>query len=441
MKFGDNFLPTTGWTLNNATIVGTVLTVQAGGSAEITFTELDHTNLLPEALKLKMVANVYSPKYAPVSFVKVHILYEDGNSYTSISPIINIDNGFSAILYPSISNYDINISAFTSITITITCAVTTVFSEWSLYRSFSNALQLDTFYYGIRISTEFGFEAIRNDKKARGLFNGDTFALQSGDGSGSLWVNRVYFDAVNGRYVFDGILTADTIEASNISADVNVTQILYAGNGNISELTVDSLNTSTMVAKYLARDTSDVGYIKVFGNHIQFIQAFTDGSQTAQILDRKYHPMYWTDDTYTMPTLEETDYPILVYVYTEQVKMELYNELDVNTGYYIPKMVWGVGTGVGNNGKGFIYKDPQGLVLKYVTEAGKELIFRVGETGVNLGSDLIGVDLYTNGMVTSYGDETQFDWSWVTDVSGRITQVTNNTLQKVTNVVWHDVPK
>ncbi|MGI6318458.1 MAG: hypothetical protein ACOX1J_07030 [Dethiobacteria bacterium] len=42
-----------------------------------------------------------------------------------------------------------------------------------------------------------------------------------------------------------------------VVSDITFTQILYAEKGNISELTVDQLDTSTMVAKYLASDTSN----------------------------------------------------------------------------------------------------------------------------------------------------------------------------------------
>ncbi|OPX88127.1 MAG: hypothetical protein A4E53_02144 [Pelotomaculum sp. PtaB.Bin104] len=271
------------------------------------------------------------------------------------------------------------------------------------------ALQEGVSYYGVKITRADGITVERSDGASKVIFNSDELKFQAKDELGAL-VDRIYFDSLTGKYIFDGVLTAETIEASNIEVDVNVTNILYAQKGNISELTVDQLDTSTMVAKYLANDTSDMGYIKIFGEHIQFIEASTDGSQTAQVLDRNSQPMYWTDDTHTTPTLDVTDYPVLVYVYTEQVKMELYHELDSATGFYVPKMIWGVGTGTYDYGKGFITKDDDGLILKYITTTGKVQTIKLSETGIELLPSITQIDCYTDGMIIAYNDGTTQNW-------------------------------
>lgn len=61
-------------------------------------------------------------------------------------------------------------------------------------------------YHGIRISPDNGFESIRSDNMARGVFNSDTFALQTGDGSGENWQDAIYFDAAQKKYIFNGEL-------------------------------------------------------------------------------------------------------------------------------------------------------------------------------------------------------------------------------------------
>ena len=85
------------------------------------------------------------------------------------------------------------------------------------------------------------------------------------------------------------------------------------------EATVDQLDTSTMVAKYLNSDTSNVDYIKIWGQHIHWIEGLskTATPPTVQLTDRKNNPLYWVDEEsigmYT--TFEQTDYPVMVYEY------------------------------------------------------------------------------------------------------------------------------
>lgn len=75
----------------------------------------------------------------------------------------------------------------------------------------------DRLYYGTRIGPASGFESIRSDNKARGIFNADTFALQTGDGTGSNWVDAVYFDTVEEFYKFTGILEASSFVGGDIA--------------------------------------------------------------------------------------------------------------------------------------------------------------------------------------------------------------------------------
>lgn len=137
-------------------------------------------------------------------------------------------------------------------------------------------------YHGIRISPDTGFESIRSDKMARGVFNSDTFALQTGDGTGSNWINKLYFDPAKGEYIFDGKLSATLIEALEAEFDitisnVTITNVLAAETGYIAQLTVDSLDTSTKVHNFLKSDVSDINYIRIRGHVIQFVTASVVG--------------------------------------------------------------------------------------------------------------------------------------------------------------------
>lgn len=242
-------------------------------------------------------------------------------------------------------------------------------------------------YYGARISPEHGFESIRSDKMARTVMNADEFAMQVGDGSGTNWANKIYFDPIIGKYVFDGELSATMIEALEAQFDVTVsnvtiTNVLAAETGYIAQLTVDQLDTSTKVQRYLAQDTSDVNYIKIYEQRFEFIEATTTGAQTEQATDRHGSLLYWKDDDYNIVTLEETDYPVLMYVYTEKVKLSItFEEI---SGVYTPKITMGLGDGVKPmSAKAEIFKGQTGLELNYYqsnTEALRQVI--IDDTGI-----------------------------------------------------------
>jgi len=246
----------------------------------------------------------------------------------------------------------------------------------------------DKIYHGIRISPTNGFESIRSDNKARGVFNSDIFALQSGDGTGTNWTNKIYFDAAIGKYVFDGDLSATTIEALKAQIDVVIsntviTQTLAAETGYIAQLTVDQLETSTKVQNYLNNNTSDVNYIKIFNQYIQFITAFTDGSSVEQAKDRYGIDIYWLDDTNLGTTTNVTDYPVLIYTYTEQIKAEFLFENDgIN---YVPKIILGVGDGTGvNHGKAEIYKGQNGFEINYYkSNTGEKRSLQIDDEGIH----------------------------------------------------------
>ena len=382
MQFGSSFLPSSGWTLSDATMSESEIVIAAGGSASITVTEVENTNLLPDALLLLLTASSYTSNYGPTSFARIHILYEDGNTYESVLPIIDISDGFSAILYPSISNYDgIDVSAFVSITFTLYSSDGITLTAWSLAKSLNNALVTDTLYYGIRITTETGFEAIRSDNLARAYFNADSMAFQVGDGTGASWTNKLYYEYDSGtgktNLVFDGELSATLINALSVLIAPN----LYAGKATISELTVDQLETSTKVQNYLNSDTSDVNYIKIVGQIIQFITASTDGSATEQATDRNGNLLYWMDNTYAAAGTDETDYPVMQYTYTELTKLQIF--FDSDGTYYVPKVQFGAGSGSGNNQKAFVYKDNTGWYFDYYSATGVKWGLWFDDTGIH----------------------------------------------------------
>lgn len=280
-----------------------------------------------------------------------------------------------------------------------------------------------------------------------------TGVLMSHDGtswfnldSGHLKIKDVlYFDPDSGTYRFGGLLTADAIDAIKGEIDVvvsytTITQVLAAEKGNISELTVDQLDTSDMVQRYLNGDTSNVNFIKIYGQNIEFIEATVkDGAPTAQLLDRKQRPLYWLDAERTGVTLDVTPYPVTVYQYDieNRKKLTIGFEIDPQTGNAIPRMTWGAGD-QNDYAKGYILKDETGLRFRYQKASGDWVELALGENGIEgTNAALTSLDIYSDGMISEYDDGTVYDWSWTKDGSGRITEITNNTTQKSATISWN----
>ena len=240
----------------------------------------------------------------------------------------------------------------------------------------TDAVMLDTDYYGVKITKLAGLEISRDDGKSEMVLNSDEFRMSVEDPDTGFMKDSLYFDPVTREFIFNGVLAAGVVNTPN----------LYAEKAYIAEITVDRLETSDKVAKYLASSTADVNYIRIDDQHLQFITAQTDGLATEHVRNRSYQLLYWTDDTFTVASEEVTDYPVTIYEYTEYVKAT-YNFLyDSQSGQYLPTMVLGTGTGVGDNSKGFIYKGQTGLYIKYITSTGGEHVIQLTDEGMNIAS-------------------------------------------------------
>jgi hypothetical protein len=239
-------------------------------------------------------------------------------------------------------------------------------------------------YHGIRISPDTGFESIRSDKMARGIFNSDTLAFQKGDGTGENWTNAVYFDVEQGEYVFDGKLSSDVAVSNTV-----ITESLYAENGAIARLTVDMLETSNKVERYLNEDTSDMSFKRVYEQYDLYITASVkydeyDNLLSEQLTTKDLNPVFWADETHTSTTLSDTGYPVMVYQYDEVVKMQISFEADPETGYYLPIIQLGQGDGVTElSSKAFIRKGQTGIEMTYYeSNTGNKRKLSISDDGV-----------------------------------------------------------
>ena len=122
-------------------------------------------------------------------------------------------------------------------------------------------------------------------------------------------------------------------------------------------------------------------------------------------------------------------------------------------------MQWGIGTdtsGVTNNGKGFIYKELDGLVLKYITSTGVTHQIKIGENGIeglpasgetiiqniNMGGlieipgqALTKASFSESGVVVEHG-ETTTTFTWTKDSEGRITSLYNSQTGLTVPISW-----
>lgn len=301
-----------------------------------------------------------------------------------------------------------------------------------------NAVKVGKSYYGMTVTREEGLTIAREDGKSKAVFNSDKLAFQAlVDGS---MKDKIYFDPVKGDYVFDGKLSADLISALEAEFDVTVSNIvitntLAADNGTIAELTVDQLETSNKVKKYLAGDTTDVNYIRAVGQMISWITASTTGEETEQAKDRHGNLLYWKDAEKRAVTTEDTEWPVTIYVYSEQVKRSI--AFDTVDGKEVPIDIFGSGTGVGDNGKGFIRKTEDAFELEYISQSGKSRKVRLDDFGISLTPyDLQAMNFYNNGFSVKYSGET-VAMTWVKDQQGRIKQLTDTVTGRVIPVSWH----
>ena len=255
-------------------------------------------------------------------------------------------------------------------------------------RTLQRKVSLGKSYYGTSISREKGIEIKRSDGKSQALFNSDTFEMDAEiDG---VMTPRIYFDPIKGDYVFDGALGADAV----------FTDSLYAEQGDIAELTVDRLSTSKKVRLYNLGNTQDDNFIVVQDNYLRFTTGSVKYDEndpttplTEQATNRYGQNLYWQrepvsynadgyplddDGVQIYATTDETDWPVMVYQYTELIKGQ-FSFIDLS-GVYTPQLILGAGDENGYS-KGYLYKEATDLILSYLNSSGDTVQITLGDDG------------------------------------------------------------
>lgn len=238
--------------------------------------------------------------------------------------------------------------------------------------------------------------------------------------------------------------------SGQLSADA-----LYAALGEIADLTVDKLSTSRRIVKYLAKDTSDDNFVRIHDQYIEFVSGvYADG--TAQAENPHGALLYWESDPSgasigsdgypyvngerIFTTTTKTNWPVMIYTYTELVKRSIAFEQDGN-GTYTPVDVFGAGNADGTN-KARMLKSADGLELTYATKGGNQIGFLMGNSGY---TDIMGLRKSTGLNFSEWdsgrfyeridGDDTRYAYNVEFDSQGRPTKITDSTGHE-TAIYW-----
>lgn len=240
----------------------------------------------------------------------------------------------------------------------------------------------------------------------------------------------------------------------NVSGQLSA-DALYAALGEIADLTVDRLSTSRRVVKYLAGDKSDDNFVRIHDQYIEFVSGvYADG--TAQAENPHGALLYWESDPSgasigsdgypyvngerIFTTTTKTDWPVMIYSYTELVKRSIAFEQDGN-GTYTPVDVFGAGNADGTN-KARMLKSADGLELTYATKGGNQIGFMLGNSGY---TDIMGLRKSTGLNFSEWdsgrfyeridGDDTRYEYDVEFDAQGRPTKIRDSTGHE-TAIYW-----
>lgn len=448
-QFGKNLLSTNAadWVLTNATLNSDNLTVKAGGVAYTEVTALNGMNFIPEALCVQVKATQYSNKYKPTAFIHVQITFIDDNTFDALIPIVNNADGNKAILHPTVSKYDVGVSAFKRIRYTVKSSEDIVLTTYTLQKSLNDVVLEDRDYYGVQLSQKDGLtikRTVNDETQSEAIFNSDILSMRAKvDGQ---MKDCIYFDTEKQRYCLSG----DVLIEGAVQSDASITDALYAEQGDISQLTVDRLETSDKIQRYLNGDKTSMQFVRIEGLKLQFIIASVktddDGdAQTEQLENRYGSLLYWKkdisyadivngypylDDERVYATEENTGFPITVFQYTEAVVRQIVFEYDSLTGAYYCTETFGQGSSVGTDGtvynQGFMQKTTQEFFLKYRTTQGKVIGLQLNNSGytdiigLRMGKDLNFAD-WDSGRFSAQidGDDRTYEYSVLFDESGR----------------------
>lgn len=320
-------------------------------------------------------------------------------------------------------------------------------------RNLKRKVALGQSYYGTTISRERGLVIQKTDGEntlGEAVFNSDVLAMRAVvDGA---MKDCIYFDTVEGKYKISG----DVLIEGAVQSDANITDSLYAEQGDISQLTVDRLETSDKIQRYLNGDVTQLQFIRVEGLALQFIVATvsrTNDTPDEEHLQNRYGSyLYWkkdisdaeivngypyVDGERVYVTEENTGFPVMVYSYSEAVVRQIMFIYDPDTLAYYCTETFGQGSGTNPDGtipnQGFMQKTTQMFTIQYRTTGNKLIGITMNNSGY---TDLYGLrktskldfSKLSNNVFYEVidGDSNNYEYTVTRDSQGRIVSITDS---------------
>lgn len=262
--------------------------------------------------------------------------------------------------------------------------------------------------------------------------------------------------------------------AKNMIIEVMEHEVISANTAHILNAWIHDLNVEFLETNFDALDSRKAypeggirNFIRIQEEQLEFVTQTLNAVETEDYINKDGQQIYYTaiEDnpqaykyfTITSPTsmapdLSEEDiekFKVKIRkVESESIKAAFeFGKID-DTQY--PLMRWGIGTdktGKTENGKGFMYKELDGLVLKYITSSGIVHQIKLGENGIEgipqqtgglisiPGQALTDAQFFSNGVTFKHGIlETTFLWE--KDSNGRITKLTNLSNNTAVTINW-----
>lgn len=269
----------------------------------------------------------------------------------------------------------------------------------------------------------------------------------------------------------------------NVIVEVIEQEVISANTAHILNAWIRDLNVEFLETNFEALDVRKPypeggihNFIRIKEEQIDFVTQTLSNTETQDYLNKDGDQIYYTaiDEhsqaykffTITSPTSIYQDltgeqvnkFKVKVRkVLSESIKASFSFGLIGDTQY--PLMRWGVGTdasGVSDKGKGFIYKELDGLVLKYITSTGTTHQIKLGENGIeglpaggetiiqniNMGGlinipgkALTKASFSSTGLTVEHG-ETTTTFTWTKDAQGRIKTLYNSQTGLTVPVSW-----
>lgn len=257
-------------------------------------------------------------------------------------------------------------------------------------------------------------------------------------------------------------------------------EVISANTAHLLNAWVRDLNVEFLETNFDALDVRKPAppgnvrnFIRIKEEDMEFVTQSLSSTETMDYQNKDGYQIYYTtindapeaykfftitspENIYENLTPEQVDsFKVKVRkVLTESVKASFAFGMTEGSTQY-PLMKWGAGTdgtGTTDKGKGFIYKDLDGLILRYITSTGKTHQIKLGERGIEglpaaeivdigglielPGDALTKANFYSNGMALEHGT-IKTGFSWTKDGSGRITSLKNSKTSVTVPVNWY----